>query len=416
MEEQKRQLITQQDFNFSEFQEQAIKELKNGKPLSGKNGVLTPLIKRILEAALQGEIESHLEIEAEEGVNNRKNGKSSKTVKTEQNAFELETPRDRNSSFEPEIVKKRQTFIGDALENKIIALYSLGMSYRDISKHIEEMYGIEVSTATLNSITDKILPVIKEWQGRPLDSVYPFVWMDAIHYKVKENGHITQKAAYTVLGLNQKGLKEALGIYISESEGANFWLSVLTDLQNRGVNDILIACIDGLKGFPDTIKTIYPKTEIQLCIIHQIRNSLKYIASKDQKAFMKDLKKVYQAATKDLAEEKLKELEELWGKKYPVVMRSWNANWENLSIYFKYPPQIRRIIYTTNMIEGFHRQIRKVTKTKGAFTSETALTKLLYLAIQQISKKWTQPVRDWGQTISQLAIFFEGRLNLELTL
>lgn len=403
------------EFDFGAFQQEVIKQLKSGKPLSGKEGVITPLIKRILEAALEGELENHLTEERESGGRNRKNGTTPKTVKTDQSAFELETPRDRNSSFEPEIVKKRQTYLGDALENKIISLYSLGMSYNDISGHIEELYGIEVSPASLSSITDKIIPVIKEWQGRPLEAVYPFVWMDAIHYKVREDGRVSQKAAYTLLGINQRGLKEALGIYISESEGANFWLQVLTDLSNRGVKDILIASVDGLKGFPEAITTIFPKTEVQLCIIHQIRNSLKYIASKDQKAFLKDLKKVYKAATKDLAEHKLSELDSTWGKKYPIVIKSWKTNWDNLSNYFKYPQEIRSLIYTTNAIEGFHRQIRKVTKTKGAFSSETALLKLLYLAIQNISEKWSQPLRNWSQTISQLALFFEGRLKLDIT-
>lgn len=403
-------------FDFAKFQAEAIKNLKDGKPLSGKEGVITPLIKMILEAALEGELESHLSTEKSEGVGNRRNGRTSKTVKTGQSAFELETPRDRSGTFEPEIVKKRQTYLGDALDSKTISLYGLGMSYNDISSHLEELYGIEVSPATLSAVTDKILPVVKEWQARPLEAIYPFIWMDAIHYKAREDGKVVQKASYTILGINQKGHKEVLGIYISESEGANFWLQVLSDLSNRGVRDILIACIDGLKGFPEAITTIFPKAEIQLCIIHQVRNSLKYVASKDQKAFMKDLKKVYQAATKDLAESKLLELEQTWGKKYPVVLKSWYANWDKLSNYFKYPMDIRRLIYTTNMVEGFHRQLRKVTKTKGAFTSENALVKLLYLAIQNISEKWTQPLRNWGQTISQLAIFFEGRIQLDITL
>lgn len=400
-----------QGFDFSKFHTEAIKQLKAGKPLSGKEGVLTPLVKMILEAALDGELDSHLKAE---DTKNRRNGRTSKVVRTDQSSFELETPRDRNSTFEPEIVKKRQTYLGEALDKKVIALYALGMSYSDISDHLEELYGIEVSTATLSAVTDKILPVVKQWQARPLEAVYPFVWMDAIHYKTREDGKVVQTAAYTILGVNQRGYKEVLGIYMSEAEGANFWLQVLSDLSNRGVKDILIACIDGLKGFPEAISTIFPNTEIQLCVIHQIRNSLRYIASKDQKAFLKDLKKVYQAATKALAESKLIELDEIWGKKYPIVIKSWKANWDNLSNYFKYPLDIRRIIYTTNVIEGFHRQLRKVTKTKGAFATENSLLKLLYLIIQKISEKWTQPQRNWGQTISQLAIFFEGRLLLDL--
>lgn len=399
-------------FDFAAFEKEAAKQLKAGKSLSGKDGVLTPLIKRIIEQALQGELETHLETEQEEP--NRRNGKTSKTMKSEHGPFELETPRDRNGTFEPELVRKRQTSLGNSVENKLIALYGLGMSYADIAGHMEDLYGLEVSPAMLSAITDKIIPVIKEWQARPLDAVYPFVWMDAMHNKLREDGRIVPKAVYTILGINTKGIKDVLGIYISESEGANFWLQVLSDLSNRGVKDILIASIDNLKGFADAINTIYPQTEVQLCVVHQIRNSLKYVASKDQKAFMRDLKLVYRATTKDLAEQKLQELEEAWGKKYPVVIKSWKANWERLSNYFKYPEDIRRIIYTTNVVEGFHRQIRKVTKTKGAFSSETALLKLLYLTIQNIVKKWTQPMRNWSLTVSQLAVFFEGRLKLDL--
>lgn len=412
MEEDYKKLLPA-DFDFEAFQKEAIKKLKAGKPLSGKDGVMMPLIKRIVEAALKGEVEAHLDAEPPE-TRNRKNGKSSKTVRSDYGTFELETPRDRNATFEPEIVKKRQTTLGKSLDDKIIALYGLGMSYTDIARHMEDMYGLELSSATLSSITDNILPVIREWQARPLEEIYPFVWMDAMHYKVREEGKVVAKAVYTILALNTRGIKDVIGIYISESEGANFWLQVLTDLSNRGVKDILIASIDGLKGFSEAIKTIFPLAEVQLCIVHQIRNSLRYIASKDQKAFMRDLKEVYKAVTKQLAEQKLADLEAAWGKKYALVIKSWRANWEELSAFFKYPEEIRRIIYTTNVVEGFHRQIRKVTKTKGAFSNETSLLKLIYLAIQNISRKWTMPPRNWGQTISQLSVFFEGRLQLDL--
>lgn len=401
----------EKDFDFNEFKKEALAKVKDGQPLTGKDGVLTPLIKNFFETALEGELESHL---SREVVKNRRNGKSQKRIKSESGSFVLDTPRDRNSSFTPEIIKKRQTTISDALEEKIIALYGLGMSYRDIKDHLAEMYGLDISPASLSAITDKIIPQIKEWQSRPLESVYPFAWMDAIHYKAKEDGRIITKAVYTVLGVNQSGKKDVLGLYISDSEGANFWLGVLTDLQNRGVQDILIASIDGLKGFPEAIHTVFPQTEVQLCVIHQIRNSLKYVSYKDQKSFMKDLKQVYKATNKDLAEQKLLELDEMWGKRYPIVIQSWQNNWEKLSAYFKYPEEIRRIIYTTNIIEGIHRSFRKLTKTKGAFTSENALLKLLYLGIQRVSEKWTTPVRNWTQTISQLAIMFEGRLQLDL--
>ena len=320
-------------FNF----EEAIKELRAGKSLTGKDGILRPLIKELTEVALEAELESHL---SQEVLKNRKNGKSKKRMKTSQGTFELEVPRDRNSTFEPKIVKKRQTSISDEIETKIISLYSYGMSYSQIRENIEEIYGIEVSEGTISTITDKIIPKIKEWQGRALERVYPFVWMDAIHYKIREDSKYVTKAVYTVLGVGVDGKKEILGLYLSESEGANFWLSVLTDLKNRGVEDILIASVDGLKGFPEAIKSIYPKTEVQLCVIHQIRNSLKYVASKNSKEFMKDLKEVYQATTKDIAEENLLKLDEKWGKKYPIVLKSWHNNWENLSEYFKYPSEI----------------------------------------------------------------------------
>jgi transposase-like protein len=266
----------------------------------------------------------------------------------------------------------------------------------------------------LSSITDRIIPTIKEWQARPLEAVYCIVWLDAMHYKVKDEGRIVSRAVYHILGINTEGRKELLGMYVAESEGANFWLGVLSDLRNRGVEDVLIASIDNLKGFAEAIQTVFPKAEIQSCIVHQIRNSLKYVASKDQKPFMADLKEVYRASTKELAEQQLDMLEQKWGKKYPLVINSWRNNWAKLSTYFKYDPAIRKLIYTTNTIEGFHRQVRKVTKTKGAFPSDMALLKLVYLAYKNIRKKWTQPLQNWGITVSQLSIWFEGRLALEL--
>lgn len=409
---QKKDVTAVTDFDFSAFEQEAIQRLKEGKALSGRDGILTPLIKRILEGALQGELEAHLQEDVEQG--NRRNGKTSKGMKSEYGTFALETPRDRNSTFEPEIVRKRQVTLGASVDDKVLSLYALGMSYADIAKHLQELYGLEVSPATLSAVTDKVVPVVREWQARPLEELYPFVWLDAIHYKVREDGKVVSKAVYTILGLNVRGYKEVLGFYLSEAEGANFWLQVLTDLYNRGVKDILIASIDNLKGFAEAVTTIYPGADVQLCVVHQVRNSLRYVASKDQKAFLRDLKAVYRAATKELAAERLEGLQESWGTKYPIVLRSWRANWERLTQYFKYPEHIRRIIYTTNVMEGFHRQLRKVTKTKGAFSSELALTKLLYLAIQNITAKWTQPVQNWSQTISQLAVFFEGRLNLTL--
>lgn len=276
------------------------------------------------------------------------------------------------------------------------------------------MYGVEASTATISRITDKILPLLQEWRNRPLEAVYPIVWLDAIHYKVRQEGRVVSKAVYCIIGLNQEGYKELLGLYIGENEGAKFWLQVLTDLNSRGLEDIFIACIDNLSGFAEAIESLYPQTEVQLCIVHQIRNSRKYIAYKDVKAFMQDLKKVYQASTKELAERNLDKLEASWGQKYPVVIKSWRNNWDRLSHYFQYAYPIRRVIYTTNIIEGFHRQLRKVTKTKGAFTSDEALMKLLYLAQEDITSKWNRPVHNWNQTLSQLSIIFAERLRLDL--
>ena len=398
-------------FDFNEVLEQ----FKSGKNLTGKDGLLAPLIKQLTEAALEAEVESHIANDVLSGTRNRKNGVNKKTIKgLSDGSFELETPRDRNGTFEPQIVKKHQTTISNEIEDKILSMYGLGMSYSDISSHIEEIYQVSISTATISAITDKIIDKVKQWQIRPLDSIYPFVWLDAIHYKIKDGGKYVSKAVYTVLGVNMDGKKDILGLYLSESEGANFWLSVLTDLNNRGLQDILIASVDGLKGFPEAIKTIFPNTEVQLCIIHQIRNSIRYVASKNHKEFMNDLKPVYQAVSKEAAEDALLKLDEKWGKLYPIVLQSWNNKWENLSVYFKYPPEIRKVIYTTNIIESVHRQFRKLTKTKGAFPNENSLLKLLYMGIQNATKKWNMPMWNWNLTLSQLAIFFEGRLDNEL--
>ena len=396
-----------EQFDFNK----ALAALQNGQDLTGKDGILTPLIKQLTEAALKAEAESHLEADE---TPNRKNGYSRKTIKSPSGSFELETPRDRAGSFEPQLIKKHQTHLTDEIERKIISMFGLGMSYQDIAAHVAELYGLDISSATISSITDKLIPELKQWQQRPLESHYPFVWLDAIHYKVKEDGRYDSKAVYTVLGLNLEGKKEVLGLYLSESEGANFWLSVLTDLNNRGLEDILIACVDGLKGFPEAINSIFPNTEVQLCVIHQIRNSMKYVASKNQKAFMADLKPVYKAATKEAAETALDDLESRWGDKYPIVLKSWRSKWENLSVYFKYPADIRRVIYTTNSIEAVHRQFRKLTKTKGAFPNENSLLKLLYMGIQNASRKWTMPIQNWNLTLSQLSIYFEGRLDSAL--
>lgn len=398
-----------QPFDF----DKALKALQSGQSLTGKDGILTPLIKQLTEAALSAELDSHL---AQDVDANRKNGSGKKTIKSSTGSFELATPRDRNGTFEPQLVKKYQTTLSDEIEHKIIRLFALGMSYTDISREIEDLYAFSVSTATISAVTDKVIPELKHWQQRPLEPVYPFVWLDAIHYKIREDGRYVSKAVYTVLALNAKGKKDVLGLYLSESEGANFWLSVLADLQNRGVRDILIACVDGLTGFPEAINSIYPQTEVQLCVIHQIRNSIKYVASKHHKAFMADLKPVYRAVSKAAAETALDELETKWGQQYPMVIQSWRRKWDNLSAYFRYPADIRKVIYTTNAIESVHRQFRKLTKTKGAFPNENSLLKLLYLGLMNAREKWTMPIQNWNLTLSQLAIYFDGRLNSVITL
>ena len=393
--------------------EQFAQDIKAGKGIGGADGALSSLIKQLTEAALAAEIDSHL---AQDLNKNRKNGYATKTMKSDYGKFELDVPRDRNGSFESQIVKKNQTTMTDEIEKKMLSLYALGNSYSQISKHIEDIYGVEFSKAAISAVTDKIIPMLQEWKTRPLEAVYPFIFLDAIHYKVKEDGHYISKAFYTVLGVRIDGRKEVLGLYLGESEGAKFWLQVLTDLHNRGVQDILIASVDGLKGFPEAINSVFPDTEVQLCIVHQIRNSLRYVGSQNQKQFAAELKAVYQAFTKEEAEYELDKLEEKWGKKYPIVFQSWRNKWENLSVYFKYPEDIRRVIYTTNIIESVHRQFRTLTKSKGAFPNDASLLKLLYMGIQNAQKKWTMPIRNWSLTISQLAIFFEGRLDDALDL
>jgi len=383
-------------------------QIKAGKSLTGKDGALTDLIKQVTELALQAEIETHL---SEDLQRNRKNGYSSKTMRTEHGEFELDVPRDRNGSFEPQVVKKSQTHMSDEIERKMLSLFSLGNSYSQITDHIEDIYGVHFSKPAIKAVTDKLIPMLEEWRKRPLEAIYPFIYLDAIHYKVREDGHYVSKAFYTVLGVNLEGKKEILGLYLNESEGAKFWLQVLTNLNNRGVKDILIASVDGLTGFPDAINAVFPKTEVQLCVVHQIRNSLKYVASKDQKQFAGELKSVYQAFTKEEAATALEKMQEKWGKKYPIVFDSWINKWDNLTHYFKYSADIRRIIYTTNIVESVHRQFRTLTKTKGAFPNDESLLKLLYAGIKNAEKKWTMPIRNWSLTISQLNIHFKERLE-----
>ncbi len=403
---------------MQDLKDKTIRELAKGcRTVDDVHEMLKNLFKDTLQQILEAEMEEHLGYKkhSPEGNNtgNSRNGYSKKTIKTRFGETEISVPRDRNGEFEPRIVRKYET-TSNQLEEQIIAMYAKGMSTRDIEEHMRDIYGIDISPTMVSKITDKILPMISEWQSRPLERIYPVVFLDAIHFKVRKDGRIVNKAAYSVLGINMAGQKEVLGIWVGEHESASFWLSVCNDLKNRGVQDILIACKDGLSGFSEAINTVFPKTEIQLCVIHQIRNSLKYVPYKEQKEFMADLKKVYQPLTIEEAELAFTAFKEKWGKRHPIIIRSWENNWLELTAYFKYPHEIRRLIYTTNVIEGYHRQLRKVTKTKTAYPSDEALVKLIYLATIEASKKWTMPIREWKKCMSQFAIYFEDRLESEM--
>lgn len=391
--------------------ENDLSKAKTFEDLMGKNGAIKKLLKHTLENMMAAELTEHLGYEKHttSHSDNARNGSSSKTIMTDTDRIQLKIPRDRNCEFEPVVVKKHQRALGP-IEDKIISMYARGMSTRDIQSHVEEIYGLEVSPTMVSNITEKVSSMVEEWQNRPLEALYPIVYFDAIHYKVRDNGRVVSKAVYTCLGIDLQGQKDMLGLWIGEAEGASFWLSVLTELKNRGVQDILIACVDGLKGFPEAIESVFPKVSVQLCVIHQIRNTLRYVVWKDQKSFMKDLKAVYTAVTEEQALWELDKLEQAWGQKYPVVIKSWRSNWTNLATFFQYPQEIRTLIYTTNPVESVHRQFRKVTKTKSVFPHDESLKKMLYLALQGIRKKWTMPIQNWGFIISQFSIIFEERL------
>lgn len=404
------------EFDFESFKRQAVDGLLNGQPLMGVDGVMTPLIKQFLEAALAAELDAHVKQSKASGESNRRNGHMSKEVRSlGGGTFELNTPRDRLSSFEPKIVGKRQVFLGDSLEEKILLMYAHGMSYDGISTELREIYGIEASSAFISEVTDKVLPLMQSWRTRLLEPVYCFVFLDAMHFRVKgEGGRVESRMLYLVYGISNEGKRDVLGMYLSPTEGSKFWLQVLTDLKNRGVEDILIASVDGLKGFEEAIRTIYPQTEVQGCIVHQVRNSMNFISNKDAQAFIKDLKEVYQAPTREQAEHQLDALEQKWGKKYAPVIASWRNNWARLSAYFDYPPVIRKVMYTTNPIEALNRQIRKITKSKGAFPSETALLKLVYLVIRELQKKKHKEIPNWGEIAGQLHILFGQRAAIDI--
>ena len=387
---------------------------KDIKTTQDINDVLKEMFAEVLQEALEAELDTELGYpkngKQPDGTTNRRNGHNKKTVRSEHGDITLSVPRDREGEYEPVIVKKHQKEIS-GIEEQIIALYGKGVSTREIQDHLNRIYGIDVSPTLISNVTNRIMPVIRDWQSRPLQKIYAAVFMDAIHYKVKQEGHIVNKAVYMVIGIDMDGGKDVLGMYVGEHESSKFWLTVLNELKNRGVEDILICCADNLAGISEAIKVCFPETEIQKCVVHQIRNSIKYVSYKDIKQLLVDLKEVYTAPSEAAAIEALDAFEEKWGEKYPLVIRSWRKNWDEIATFFKYPPEIRRIIYTTNMIESYHRQLRKATKGKSVFPSDEALLKMLYLATQDVMRKWTSRIQNWGQILLQLSVFFPDRIS-----
>ena len=406
------------DINFDYNSE--IKKCKTIDDVLGKNGLVQRLVKDVLENILEAEMDEHLgrdkyqrQSNIEPGERNYRNGYSQKNLRSSFGDVDLDIPRDRKSEFEPQIVKKYETVCNE-LDKKIISLYAKGMTTSDIQAEIEDLYGITISPSMVSKITDKVIATATEWQNRMLDKIYPIVYLDAMYFKVRSNGKIVNKAVYICLGYTMEGYKDILGLWVDEAEGAKFWLGICNDLKNRGVKEILIACMDGLKGLPQAIQTVFPSANIQTCIVHQIRNSIKYIASKDKKSFMKDLKEVYKAPTEELALAQLDKLKETWGNSYGMVIDSWYNNWNNLSTFFDFSPRIRKMIYTTNALEGFNRQVRKYTKSRTIFPTDESLNKCVYLATMEIMEKWIQPVPNWGATLAELTLFFTEELKDEL--
>ncbi|KGM93239.1 transposase, partial [Clostridium novyi A str. 4552] len=392
-----------------------VKKCKSLDDVMGKNGLIQRMLKDVIQNILEAEMEDHLgrdkyERNPENNSKNYRNGYSKKNIRSSFGDIDVDIPRDRNAEFEPKVIKKYETVCNE-LDKKVIGLYARGMSTRDIQAEIEDLYGITISPSMVSKITDKVIGAATAWQNRTLDRIYPIVYMDAMHFKVRDDNRIVSKAAYICMAYDMSGHKDILGIWVGESEGAKFWLSVCNDLKNRGVKQILIACMDGLRGLPDAIKTVYPEVSIQTCIVHQIRNSLKYIASKDKKEFIKDLKLIYKATTEELALLELDNLKEKWGSKYGIVIDSWYNNWDNLSTFFEFSPEIRKMIYTTNALEGFNRQIRKFTKTRTVFPTDESLKKSLYLATMEIMEKWTSPRQNWALTLGQLTITFGNKID-----
>jgi putative transposase len=397
----------------TELLDTLLSNYQKPEDLIGENGLLKQLTKALVERALEAEMTEHLGHAKHEPVTNpsgnARNGKSRKNLKGDFGELPIEIPRDRHGSFEPQIIAKHQTR-WTGFDDKIISLYARGMTVREIQSHLEELYGTEVSPSLISSVTDAVAEEVKAWQLRPLEPVYPIVYLDCIHVKVRDSGAVRVKAVYLALGINLEGEKEVLGLWIAQTEGAKFWLQVVTELKNRGVQDIFIACVDGLKGFPEAIETVYPKTAVQLCIVHLVRNSLNYVSWKMRKQIADDLKLIYQSATVGEAEQQLAEFEAQWNGDYPSIAPIWRRNWSRVIPFFDYPPEIRRIIYTTNAIESVNMSLRKITKNRGSFPNDEALSKLFYLTLMNISKKWTMPLHDWKAALNRFSIQFEDRM------
>jgi putative transposase len=398
-----------------ELLDELLKDYQKPEDLLGQDGLLQQLTKALVERALNGELTHHLGYEKHSATGdnsgNSRNGTSAKTIRGKRGQVRIDVPRDRTSEFEPQLVKKGQTRF-DGFDEKIISLYARGMTQREIQGHLEEIYGVEVSPSLISTVTDAVLDEVRAWQSRPLDAVYPILYLDALEVKVKSQGRVVNKAIYIAFGVNLQGLKEVLGMWAAESEGAKFWMQVITELKNRGVCDIFIACVDGLKGFPEAIEAVFPQTQVQLCMVHLVRHSLSYVSHKDRKQVADDLKLIYQAVTLEEAERQLAQFEETWVAAYPVIAKSWRANWARVVPMFSYPAEIRRAVYTTNTIESLNMTLRKVSKNRSLFPSDEAVFKLLYLALRNISKRWTMPIQNWSAALNQFAILFDGRVPM----
>ncbi len=390
-----------------------LKDYKTPEEILGEGGLLKQLTKAVLERAMQAELTEHLGYEphdaAGDNSGNSRNGKSRKTLKGEFGNLPLDVPRDRNSTFEPQIVPKGQTRF-DGFDDKILSLYARGMTTREIQSHLEEIYQVEVSPALISSVTDAVIEEVKIWQNRPLDALYPILYLDALQVKIRDGAHIRNKAIYLAIGVNLSGIKEVLGLWVAQTEGAKLWLQIVTELKNRGVSDIFIACVDGLKGFPEAIEMVFPQVQVQLCIVHQVRHSLNYVGYKERKEVASDLQTIYRAATREEAELHLDEFAEKWDAQFPTISKSWRSNWERVTPFFAYPADIRRVIYTTNAIESVNMSLRKIIKNRGSFPTDEAALKLLYLALQNIARKWTMPIKEWKAALNRFAILFEDRM------